>query len=166
MPGSSASNKASAGDLHLLFQLGADHYALSAHEVVEVLPLRRLKQIPETPDWVAGLFVQRGRMIPVIDMSRRVLGRPAHARSSTRLVLVRFDTRQGEASPVLGLILEQATDTLRLPADAFTRSGLEAGQPDYLGPVQGSGRQVVQSIEVRGLLDESLRTLLFRDETA
>lgn len=164
MPGSSATNKASAGDLHLLFQLGADRYALCAREVVEVLPLRRLKQIPETPEWVAGLLVLRGRTIPVIDLSRRVLGRPAHARSSTRLVLVHFDTNLGNASPLLGLILEQATDTLRLPADAFTRSGLEAGQPDYLGPVQHNGQQLVQRIEVQGLLDESLRALLFRDE--
>lgn len=162
MPGSSASSKATAGELHLLFQLGDDRYALPAREVIEVLPLRRLKQIPEAPEWVAGLLTHRGRMVPVLDLTRRVLGRAANARSSTRLVLVRFDAAQGDDSPVLGLILEQATDTLRLQAEAFTSSGLEAGQPGYLGEVQRDGQGVIQRIEVSGLLDEAQRALLFQ----
>lgn len=157
-----ASSKAAKGELHLQFQLGEDRYALPASQVVEVLPLRRLKQVPEAPPWVAGLFEHRGRMIPVLDLSRRVLGRPALPRSSTRLVLVRFDRAQGERSPVLGLILEQATDTLRLPGEAFQTSGLEAGQADYLGPLQRDARGMIQRIEVAGLLDNDVRALLFQ----
>ncbi|MGG2398691.1 chemotaxis protein CheW [Pseudomonas sp. SH1-B] len=157
-----ASSKAAAGELHLQFQLGDDRYALPAQEVVEVLPLRRLKQVPEAPEWVAGLFDHRGQVTPVIDLSRRVLGRPALARSSTRLVLVRFDRHMGEQSPVLGLILEQATDTLRLPAEAFKPSGLEASQPDYLGPLQRDAHGMIQRIDVAGLLDDEVRALLFR----
>ena len=156
-----ASSKASAGELHLQFQLGEDRYALAAREVVEVLPLRRLKQIPEAPEWVAGLLAHRGRMIPVLDLSRRVLGRPALMRNSTRLVLVHFDAPLA-ADAVLGLILEQASNTLRLPQEAFQSSGLEAGQPDYLGPVQGKGAGLIQRIEVAGLLDASMRALLFQ----
>ena len=157
-----ASSKAAAGELHLQFQLGDDRYALPASQVVEVLPLRRLKQVPEAPQWVAGLFEHRGRVTPVIDLSRRVLGRPALPLSSTRLVLVRFDMQLGEQSPVLGLILEQATDTLRLPSEAFKASGLEAGQADYLGPLQRDARGMIQRIEVAGLLDDEVRALLFQ----
>lgn len=157
-----APSKAAKSELHLQFQLGEDRYALPASQVVEVLPLRRLKQVPETPQWVAGLFEHRGRMTPVIDLSRRVLGRPALPRSSTRMVLVRFDRQLGEQSPVLGLILEQATNTLRLPNDAFQASGLEAGQADYLGPLQRDAQGMIQRIEVAGLLDDEMRALLFQ----
>lgn len=157
-----ASSKAAKGELHLQFQLGEDRYALPASEVVEVLPLRRLKQIPEALPWVAGLFEHRGKMTPVIDLSRRVLDRPARPRSSTRMVLVRFDRQLGEQSPVLGLILEQATDTLRLHSEAFKASGLEAGQADYLGPLQRDDQGMIQRIEVAGLLDDEVRALLFQ----
>ncbi len=150
------------GELHLLFQLGEDRYAISAREVAEVLPLRQLKQVPETPEWVAGVFQHRGRMIPVLDLNQRVLKRPALQRNSTRLVLVYFDAQRGEHACVLGLILEQATNTLRLPADAFTSSGLEAGQPDYLGPTQADERGLIQRIDVQGLLDDALRAVLFK----
>lgn len=157
-----APSKAAAGELHLQFTLGDDRYALPASQVVEVLPLRRLKQVPEAPLWVAGLFEHRGRVTPVIDLSRRVLGRAAQPRSSTRVVLVRFDLQMGEHSPVLGLILEQATDTLRLPSETFKASGLEAGQADYLGPLQRDARGMIQRIEVAGLLDDEVRALLFQ----
>lgn len=78
------------------------------------------------------------------------------------MVLVRFDLQLGEQSPVLGLILEQATDTLRLPSEAFKASGLEAGQADYLGPLQRDARGMIQRIEVAGLLDDEMRALLFQ----
>ena len=155
--------KNAAGELHLQFQIGDDRYALPACEVVEVLPLRKLKQLPEAPAWVAGLFSHRGRMVPVLDLCQRVLGRAARARSSTRLVLVRY--RGAPDAPVLGLVLEQATDTLRLASEAFADSGLEAGLPQYLGPVQPSSAGVVQRINIDGLLDERMRALLFQPVT-
>lgn len=155
-------SKPSAGELYLQFQLGEDRYALAAREVVEVLPLRRLKQIPEAPQWVAGLLAHRGQMIPVLDLSHRVLGRPALTRSSTRLVLVHFAVQPGRPAAVLGLILEQASNTLRLPDEAFQASGLEAAQPAYLGPVQEHGTRLIQRIEVDGLLDAAMRALLFQ----
>ena len=82
--------------------------------------------------------------------------------ASLTSVLVRFDPQLGERSPVLGLILEQATDTLRLPAEAFKASGLEASQPGYLGPLQRDARGMIQRIEVGGLLDDAMRALLFQ----
>ncbi|GIZ12897.1 chemotaxis protein CheW [Pseudomonas sp. NCCP-436] len=157
-----ATRKTQSGELHLQFRLGPDRYALPASAVVEVLPRRPLKQLPEAPEWVAGLFEHRGRMIPVIDLPCRLLGQAARSRSSTRLVLVRFDARLGENSPVLGLLLEQATETLRLHPEQFVANGLEAVLPNYLGPVQKSAQGVIQRIEVDQLLDDALRAMLFR----
>ena len=41
-------------------------------------------------------------------------------------------------------------------------SGLEAGQEDYLGPMQRDARGMIQRIEVAGLLDDDVRALLFQ----
>ena len=46
--------------LFLLFQLGKDRYALEASRVVEVVPLLALKQLPQAPKGVAGIFNYRG----------------------------------------------------------------------------------------------------------
>lgn len=154
-----ASLSREAGGLYLLFSLDQDRYALDVHEIAEVLPLRRLKAFPQAPAWVAGGFEYRGALVPVIDLLVRACGRPAAALASTRLVLVHYRP----AKRVLGLILEKATDTLRLPASAFRDSGLGAGEAHYLGGVQQSPQGLLQRIEVAGLLPADVCALLFPD---
>ena len=111
--------------LFLVFRIGNERYALQAIEVVEVLPRLPLKPIAKAPAWVAGVFAHRGSVVPVIDLSALTFGAPAQARTSTRLVLVNYRPDETFKAHVLGLILEQATDTLRCnPAD-FQPYGLD-----------------------------------------
>lgn len=150
-----------SGQLFLLFSMGADRYALDVRDVLEVLPLRRLKQIPEAPAWVAGLFSRHGQPVPVVDLHALAFGQPARARTSTRLVLVRYQAQAGGAPQALGLILEQATDTLRCAPDAFRDSGVDSGTAAYLGPVYEHASGLVQRVGVAELLPPAVRTLLF-----
>jgi len=145
------------GELYLLFNLQHDRYALSVHEVVEVLPLRRLKAFPQAPAWVAGGFDYHGTLVPVIDLLMRASERPAAQLTSTRLVLVHYRP----ASRVLGLILEKATDTVRLSASAFHDSAVSPGAAQYLGAVQSCAQGLVQRIEVSRLLPADVCALLF-----
>ena len=55
--------------LFLLFQIGKDRYALEASRVVEVVPLLALKELPQAPKGVAGLFNYRGALVPAVDLS-------------------------------------------------------------------------------------------------
>ncbi|MBV4460110.1 chemotaxis protein CheW [Pseudomonas sp. COR58] len=147
--------------LFLLFRIGEERYALRATEVAEVLPRLPLKPIARAPHWVAGVFAYRGVVVPVIDLSALTFGRTAEARTSTRLVLVHYRPDEAQPARKLGLILEQATDTLRCNADEFQPYGLDNRQAPYLGPVREDARGLVQWVRVADLLDDSVRALLF-----
>ncbi|WP_242443169.1 chemotaxis protein CheW [Pseudomonas sp. LFM046] len=147
------------GRLYLQFRMGGDRYALDVQDVVEVLPLQRLKQVPEAPGWVAGVFSHRGALVPVLDLAVLAFGQPAQVRTSTRLVLVHYPL--ADESRWLGLILEQATDTLRCSPEAFRDYGLEQGGARYLGPVYQAADGLVQLIRVVDLLPNDVRALLF-----
>ncbi|MFI8481570.1 chemotaxis protein CheW [Pseudomonas sp. NPDC078700] len=150
------------GELHLLFSLGKDRYALDVHAISAVLPLQRLKQIPDAPPWVSGLFVFRGEPVPVIDLCQMAMATPAQARASTRLVVVKYLAT--DAQPVqIGLILEQATDTQRLLDDAFSPNPLQNPATPYLGMIQQTALGMVQRISVEQLLSEDVRALLVRN---
>ena len=94
---------AAARRLYLLFRIGEDRYALDAADVVEVLGLRALKQVPGTPPWVAGMLDRRGTPVPVIDMSALAGHGSAVTVTSTRLALEHgaefVDQGHGSASP-------------------------------------------------------------------
>jgi len=147
--------------LFILFQLGRDCYARDASQVVEVLPLVQVKKIPRAPAGVAGVFTYRGAPVPVIDLSELALGRPAHARLSTRLLLVHYPDATG-TKRLLGLIAEKATETMRREAGDFVASGVKSDGAPYLGPVAHDARGLIQWVEVDKLLPASVREVLFK----
>ena len=147
--------KASKKRLFLVFYIGDERYALAATDVVEVLPRLPLKPIAQAPAWVAGVFAYRDRMIPVIDISAMTFGTEAVARTSTRLVLVNY---RGQ---LLGLLLEQASNTLRCDPADFQPYGLDNRDAPYLGPVRKDEAGLVQWLSVDDLLSPAVSALIF-----
>jgi chemotaxis-related protein WspB len=147
--------------LFLLFQLGNDRYALEAEKIAEVLPLVDMKQLPQAPMGVAGLFNYRGTPVPAIDLSLLSLGRPASRRLSTRMVLVRYPDANGDEH-LLGLVAERATEMMRREPEEFVRGGVDSDAASYLGPVVADPRGLIQWIDVASLLPADVRESLFR----
>ena len=142
--------------LFLKFRIGSESYALDTTQIAEVLPLLEITRVPQTPAGVAGLINYRGRPVPVIDLSELMLGEPGRPHISTRLILVRY----GEH--LLGLIAEQATETIRREAESFTDSGLASDAAPYLGPVTQDGGRLIRRIDVQKLLPPNVSSVLFR----
>src|SRR5262245_58165670 len=111
--------------LFLLFELGQDRFVLDALQVAEILPLVDIKQIPQAPPAVAGIFNYHGAPVPVIVVSQLALGRPAERRVSTRIVVVHYPDAEG-VTRLLGLITERATQTVRHEKADFTASSVSS----------------------------------------
>lgn len=106
--------------LLLLLRVARDRFALPARRVVEVLPDVVLQPASGLGPGCAGLLAYRGEAVPVLDLGRRLAGRPCRRRLSTRLVLVRDG-----AEALWGLRAEGVTGTLR--AAGAGRGGLLEG---------------------------------------
>lgn len=153
--------------LFLLFYVGADRYALDAHEIAEVAALRQLKQLPGTPSWIAGLLTHRGQTVPVVDLAARAGLECARQKTSTRLVLVHYQPNTHQQAPaLLGLILEQATDTLLCQPEEFQDYGVDNKDSPYLGPVLKHPQGLIQRITVAKLLPDDVHALLFPNQGA
>lgn len=147
--------------LFLQFELGRDRYLLDVARIVEVLPMVDIRALPQAPAGVAGICNYRGAPLPVIDLSRLMLGVPARASMSTRIVVVDYPNSHGEFVHRLGMIAERATQTLRLPADAFQDTGVDNPASPYLGPVATDEHGMLQWVDASCLLPDSVRDLLF-----
>ena len=148
--------------LYLLFQIGADRYALEARQTLEVMPFVALKQIPRAPRGVAGIFNYRGQPVPAVDLSELTFGRPSRELLSTRLIVVRFDDPTGRPQ-LLGLIAEHATGIMRRAESDFVATGVKVGGTPYLGPVLMDSQGVIQLLHAQHLLTESMRELLLAE---
>jgi chemotaxis-related protein WspB len=144
--------------LFLVFNLDKDRYLLDVRQVTEVLPLIDIMAIPQAPPFVAGIFNYHGALVPAIDLSQVMLGRPAQRRLHTRIVLVQYADDNG-ATHLLGLIAEKVTETLEREASDFSASGVSI---PHLGAVSADREGLTQRIEVNQLLPASVRELLFQ----
>lgn len=147
--------------LFLLFHLDTGCYALDTRQVVEILPLVSMRKMLGSPAGIAGTFNYHGAFVPVIDLSELALGRPAPARLSTRIILARFSEPE-QAARLLGLIAENATETMRAEPADFASSGIVDDDAAYLGPMATGRRGLVQRVELNKLLPAHLRGLLFK----
>ncbi|MCO6419799.1 chemotaxis protein CheW [Siccirubricoccus sp. KC 17139] len=130
--------------LFLLFHLGEDPCVLDANRISEMLPCVRVRTAPGAAPGGIGAINLRGAPVPVIDPGELLLGRPAPLLLSTRIALVR-DAGPG-APPLLGLVLERASETLRLDPADFVSPGFAGGGPG-LGPVLAHERGLIRWID-------------------
>jgi len=56
----------------VVFRLDAGEYALPVANVGEVLRMVAITPVPEAPEWLPGVINLRGRVIPVIDLRRKL----------------------------------------------------------------------------------------------
>jgi chemotaxis-related protein WspB len=67
---------------------------------------------------------------------------------------------------LLALLLEGATRTIRLDAEAFHETGIDVPHARYLGPVASDAGGLVQWVRVEHLLPDDVKALLFPEAHA
>ena len=138
--------------LALTFQIGADRVALDIRSVVEVVPRVHLQRPAGGPTWLAGLFVCRGHVIPVIDLHRLAGVGDCPAHLSSRIIVI-----EPEGGRRVGLLAAQVAEVRELAvSETALFSYADAGQLD-LGPSMAEGGSLVRLLDPDRLLPEALR---------
>jgi chemotaxis-related protein WspB len=133
--------------LALCLSIRDELYAIPARHVVEVVPQVLLRSLPGAPGYVAGLISYRGALLPVVDLSRRLIDVASRRRLSTRIVVVE---RTSGAEPVrYGLLTERVADIRRLPDATIAHD--HAGAAFLAGSVLDKGI-ALQLLNVDALL--------------
>ena len=147
----------------LIFEVDGQRYGLEVTQVAKLLPYVRLRPLPHVPEYVAGVFRYRDQMVPVIDLSRLIRGKPAAALLSTRIILVPHSGSSGTVR-FLGLLAERASHLAEDDGAEIQSSGIAMPEAPYLGNLSASPRGIIQYVKVEHLLPEDLRERLFVEE--
>lgn len=88
------------------FQLGADTFAAEVFAVERVLRHVQPNSVPDVPEWIDGVIEYEGRVIPVVDMRRRIGLPPADLTPETRILV--FVTEGGRIGATVDVVHEVA----------------------------------------------------------
>jgi purine-binding chemotaxis protein CheW len=155
---SSSREEAKAVELteHLAtFFLDREEYGVDVRMVQEIIRVTAITQVPRAPEFVRGVINLRGRIIPVVDLKRKLgLGRFDETRQS-RIVVVKLRER------LLGLLVDGASQVLKVPLaaiEAAPEEVLEVDQSAIRGVAKLSGRLIIL-LELQKVLALELRAV-------
>jgi purine-binding chemotaxis protein CheW len=94
------------------FQLGLDLFAADVFSVERVLRYSAPSSVPDVPAWIEGVLEHRGKVIPVVDMRRRMELDSYGVTPETRILVL--TTKDGW----IGAVVDAVHEVASLPSSA------------------------------------------------
>ena len=135
------------------FFLDREEYGVDVRQVQEIRRMSEITSVPRAPEFVRGVINLRGRILPVLDLKRKLgLGEVGPGRA-TRIVVVRVGER------LLGLLVDGASQVLKVavsrveppPEEVVEKGG------DYIRGVAKLDDRLIILVDLGRLLAHELR---------
>jgi chemotaxis-related protein WspB len=137
--------------LALIFQVGRDKVAVDVRRVREVVPRVRLSAVSGGPSWIAGVFVYRSRVVPVVDLHRLVGAGECPLHLSSRIILIPHPSDTPDS--LVGLLATQVAEIREVHPGIVQALPGEAGRPG-LGPALPDGASILHLLDPTWLLKQ------------
>jgi purine-binding chemotaxis protein CheW len=132
------------------FFLDAEEYGVDVRLVQEIIRVSEITQVPRSPDFVKGVINLRGRIVPVVDLKRKLgLGEVDPDARPSRIVVARLKER------LVGLLVDGASQVLKVPVAV-----IEAA-PDEVVAIDANYIRGVAKLEKRLIILMDLHKVLF-----
>jgi len=99
---------------YLIFQLGHEEFGIPVQQAREILSLREITAVPNTPEHIRGVINLRGKIVPVVDL-RLKFEMPAAISSAHSCIVVVQVQREGESMQI-GMIVDSVLEVANLLA--------------------------------------------------
>ena len=146
--------KAAEATEHLAtFVLGREEYGVDVRLVQEIIRVTEITPVPRAPQSIKGVINLRGRVIPVIDLKRKLGLGDVEVDKRSRIVVVKLRDR------LIGLLVDAASQVLKVPVSAVDPAPDAVHEIDA-GFIRGVAKltdRLVILIELQKILAPELR---------
>jgi purine-binding chemotaxis protein CheW len=136
------------------FLLDREEYGVDVRQVQEIRRLSEITTVPRAPEFIRGVINLRGRILPVLDLKRKLGLGEVETRRATRIVVVRVAER------LLGLLVDGASQVLKVPVSRIEPPPEEVQEKggDYIRGVAKLEDRLIIVVDLGRLLAHELRT--------
>ncbi len=132
----------------VVFDLASEHYGFDISDVREIMRMQNITKVPGAMSYVEGVINLRGKVLPVLDLRKRLGLKVSEQTEESRIVII--DVAEGE----VGVIVDAVTEVLRVPNSAIDTpsSMVMQGNADYLRGIAKLADRLIILLDLSKLL--------------
>jgi purine-binding chemotaxis protein CheW len=105
------------------FKIGREFFGVPIHNVQEIVRVPEIAAVPEMPSFVEGVINLRGKIVSIVDLSKRLKIEASPRAKSSRVLIVEVDNK------IIGILVDAVNAILQIPPEAVEPA------PDIVTPV-------------------------------
>lgn len=133
---------------YVTFFLQDEEYALPISKVQEIMRIGEITRVPNSPEYVKGVMNLRGRIIPVIELKKRLSLGESVIDKNSRIVVVENGIK------LLGLMVDQVAQVMNITAEQIDQA------PDEVIQIQESYIKGIGKIDNRMIIMLDLEQII------
>ena len=141
-------------ELHIVgFRVGRETYGVPITALREIVRVPEITAVPDAPEHVEGVINLRGKIIPIVDLRKRLGFEGKSYDKSTRIIVIELD------GMVLGFIVDSVSEVLRISDSTVEPPpSLVAGvESDYIEGVGKLNNRLLILLELKKIFSASDR---------
>ncbi|MGQ9818654.1 MAG: chemotaxis protein CheW [Candidatus Kapaibacteriales bacterium] len=123
------------------FELAGEHFGIDILNVQEISQMTKITRVPNAPHYIVGVINLRGKVIPVVDLRRKLDLEPAVYTSLSRIIVINIENK------VIGIIVDKMNEVLLIDKNAIeqhpTTTDSKIGENFILGVVNLETKLVI-----------------------
>lgn len=100
---------------YLTFVLGGETFASHVHNVIKILEMQKITEVPQAPGFMKGVVNLRGNVLPVIDARIKFGMQPAPYTEKTCILVLSIELENEQVQ--VGAIVDAVLDVVEFPED-------------------------------------------------
>ncbi|MDQ6964587.1 MAG: chemotaxis protein CheW [Mariprofundales bacterium] len=134
----------------VVFTLGGEEYAAKGEQIREIVRVPEIVTVPQAPDFVEGAIALRGRILPVINLSRRFGEEASEIHDDAKIIVAEM---QGVATGVLVDGVRAVMDISE--QDQQEAPGIVAGKNGMITGLAGleGGKRIIMLLDLDRVLN-------------
>ncbi len=105
---------------YLSFRLDKETFAVNVHKVLNILELKPITKVPQSPPYMRGVINLRGNVLPVIDMRVKFGMEQIQATPDTCIIVLNVDINGEEV--MLGILVDAVSEVLQIDEEKIEPS--------------------------------------------
>ena len=132
----------------VVFSISKEFYGVPIAAVQEIVRVPEVTSVPDAPDFFEGVINLRGKIVPIVDLRKRLRLASSGRTKSSRVLVAENGGR------VIGLLVDAVSEVRRLPADAVEPPPeiISAVGIEYITGVAKAGERLIIFLDIKKIL--------------